>query len=203
MATNYYTGESLSADGLNSDQECVLCGYNKLDLIRPYIRQREIFLNSYVVQCPKCLLMQINPTPSRRGLIDFYEKDYRAEGTVGYKEPKSSNRHRSQAKYMLENLKKIKLTPINVVDVCSGHGQLLLILKKELPQAKLFATELDPRIIEGLSENQIFTKKILVEDCERNPFDVQFDLLICSHVLEHAIYPKKFLKVLRSMMSPH
>ena len=41
-----------------------------------------------------------------------------------------------------------------------------------------------------------------MDDLENSPFDTKFDLIVCSHVLEHAKNPKKFLTHISELLAP-
>jgi len=159
MSINYYTGQKLSVNEINLDVDCVGCAHKGLDVVRPYIPMVMLQRNTYVAMCPQCHLLQACPMPDVSMLTELYAKSYREGGTTGYDEPEITNRHDSQAKYIIpfihssgerdgtsgkSNVNK------NILDIGAGFGQLLSCLKEEFPEASMYATELDSRCLVSL-----------------------------------------------------
>lgn len=198
MKINYYTGAMLNVRDLPVDSNCIGCDHKGLDPIRPFRLNK--WGKQFVVQCPNCLLLQVSPVPSESELNQFYVREYRKEGTAGYSEPNFTSRHLSQAHYIVDQLNLMGKVPLKILDVGAGFGQLLNILKTKLAKSNFFAAELDERCLETLALNGIIAKQVLIGEQNSNPFGTDFDLIICSHVLEHVRSVRRFLNVLSGML---
>lgn len=88
------------------------------------------------------------------------------------------------------------LKPEKIVDIGAGDGNLLLALSERNFCADLTAVEISDSAIRQLNKKKI---KGLLEikqfDGYEIPYgDKQFDLAICSHVIEHVEHPRKLLR---------
>jgi len=88
------------------------------------------------------------------------------------------------------------------LEVGAGFGQLLSLLKKEFSESAFFATELDAKCLSKLSDLGVKVKRVLIDAGVDNPFDTDFDLILCSHVMEHSPNPGGFLACLSQMLRP-
>ena len=183
-------------------QSCVLCGHNDIAIIRRYTPQSDVFRKLSVGQCRKCKLIQATPIPSSSQLFLYYSSIYRAPGMIGNVERDHTIRQLSQVSFIENNLKPISFIPKNILDVGAGHGQFLNCLSDAFPNARLFATEVDANCCLALASRGIETKQVLLDELNEPPFDTKFDLIVSSHVLEHARDPKKFLRQIGDMLAP-
>lgn len=181
---------------------CVLCGHQGVHIIRRYNPQSGIFRKSFVSQCMACKLVQTTPIPTADQLYSYYSESYRSQGAIGHIERSRTVRQESQTAFIEGNLQKQSFSPKNVLDIGAGHGQLLSCLAEKYPNAKLYATEVDNACCKELAARGIETKQVILDDLEQVPFDTKFDLIVCSHVLEHARNPKKFLRFISEMLAP-
>ena len=149
-----------------------------------------------------CKLVQTSPIPTASQLYAYYAESYRGQGAIGHIERPRTVRQASQTTFIEGNLQKQSLSPKSVLDIGAGHGQLLLNLAEIYPNAKLYATEVDNACCKELASRGIETKQVILDDLENAPFDTKFDLIVCSHVLEHARNPKKFLMHISEMLAP-
>lgn len=184
-----------------SDCECMLCGNKGLPIIRRYVLQRSIFRHLFVGQCQSCGLLQATPLPTAKELFSYYSKSYRGDNTVGQSERAVTVRQESQASNVDDVLRSRSVQPHTILDIGAGHGQLLNQFKSRYPDAKLYATEVDDVCCEHLSSRGVETQKALLEELEEPPFSCKFDLILCSHILEHCRKPAKFLRHISSMLS--
>jgi 2-polyprenyl-3-methyl-5-hydroxy-6-metoxy-1,4-benzoquinol methylase len=180
--------------------KCILCGENSFNPVRRYKRQSGIFRNTMVVQCEDCSLLQAHPVPSEKDLFKFYVNEYREPGAIGFSESDLPIRQESQVSFIKSELEKLKFTPLNILDIGAGHGQLIIALGKTYPAADLYATELDEVCCLKLRSCGIQTQQVLLDQGDMPPFDAKFDLIVSSHVLEHARNPHKFLGRISSML---
>ena len=105
---------------------------------------------------------------------------------------------RSFEQLLVEVKNKERVTTI--CEVGCGEGELLKILHKHFPKAKLYACDLAPNEVAKAKRN---TKELKVTFTEQNAeslhiyADQQFDLVVCCEVLEHLDQPKKGLAELK------
>lgn len=181
---------------------CVLCGHQNIHIIRRYNRQLGIFRKAFVGQCSACALVQTTPLPTAEQLYTYYAESYRSQGAIGHTERQRTVRQQSQTAFIQDNLKNRSFSPKRVLDIGAGHGQLLSCIAEIYPAASFYATEVDNACCKELAARGIETKQVILDNLEVVPFDTQFDLIVCSHVLEHARNPKKFLGLISEMLSP-
>ena len=102
---------------------------------------------------------------------------------------------------------KIPLEGIRVLDYGFGAGTLFHYLPKT---ANLFGVEQDPEVCKEVAAR---IKKKWYGEVDLDPIELErwtehrllkqkYDLIICSHVLEHLPEPEKLLKVLGECLSP-
>jgi len=100
-----------------------------------------------------------------------------------------------------ERLMRLKIQPAEVLDVGCGSGHLLMEVKKIFPAAKLQGVDFSPesiRLARQLTPGLSFE---VLSIFEVENLDRQFDLVLCTEVLEHLeeadLAMKKLLAVLR------
>lgn len=185
-----------------NDGCCVLCGHKEIHIIRRYNSQSGIFRKAYVGQCMACKLVQTTPMPSSEQLYTYYAESYRGRGAIGHSERQCTVRQQSQTAFIEHTINNRSFSPRSVLDIGAGHGQLLRCLAEKYPAASLYATEVDNACCRELASRDIETKQVVLDDLENAPFDSKFDLIVSSHVLEHARNPKRFLMHISDMLAP-
>jgi 2-polyprenyl-3-methyl-5-hydroxy-6-metoxy-1,4-benzoquinol methylase len=143
--------------------------------------------------------------PSAERLESFYRTDYRAQGTAGDAVAEAAegpnSRSASQAAFVHDTFLGTGDVPQNIVDVGCGFGQLLRALHDRWPSAALYGLEIAEACSELLRAHGIQARQVTLEQVEGNPFaPTEFDLLTCSHVLEHSSSPPKFLEQCRQLL---
>ena len=98
----------------------------------------------------------------------------------------------------IQNLSKyIKIE--NVLDVGAGDGNILSLLSKNKFCKEYTAVEISNSAIEQIKKKNINgLKEIKQFDGYTLPFkDKEFDLVVCSHVIEHVEFPRQLLREIK------
>lgn len=189
---------------------CIICGAARRSRIRDYIARPDVeaspFRRASMCRCSVCGVAQLYPLPSEKTLADYYAKVYRANGAFGSGNvsldsfPKDDlwlyHRGLSVADFFRTHV-KIPV-PSRILDVGAGYGHVLHFLRDVFPKAGLCAAELD--------ENCIAHLKSIGLPVLRPSGDLQktvgdgFDLIICSHVIEHFINPMDHVREIKGML---
>jgi 2-polyprenyl-3-methyl-5-hydroxy-6-metoxy-1,4-benzoquinol methylase len=183
------------------DSSCILCGNRSMRPIRHYRGPLTCFRDMFVCQCEHCTLLQAAPLPTVQQLFAYYNQTYRSSGNIGYKEKSLTVRHASQAEFARDILVESGISLQNVIDIGAGHGQLLNCFRNLYPEAKYYATEIDAACCNQLIALGIDARLATLDDSDGLPFNHRFDLVFCSHVLEHSCNPKLFLQRILDMLS--
>lgn len=85
-----------------------------------------------------------------------------------------------------------------VLDVGCGQGSLLAEIHRKFPQVKLYGSDFSTSAIR-MARQQAPSGTYLVFDLERGGLSCQFDLVICSEVLEHIPDDRTALRHLAQM----
>lgn len=144
----------------------------------------EFFKKLSIGTCPTCNIIQIDHSLlDKNKLNTYYSIVYRSKAKLGldsgneYDKKYFTARATAQVKLIKKFLKNdIK----NVFEFGSGYGYVLSEVSKCFPDAKLFTNEVDETI----------TPLCKFKKYEPN---LQYDLIILSHVLEHLDYPQRYL----------
>tara|TARA_Y200000002_G_C22659261_1_gene654952 strand:- start:310 stop:1254 length:945 start_codon:yes stop_codon:yes gene_type:complete len=146
----------------------------------------KLFKNLEIYKCKKCGIAQINhELIDKNKLLNYYKEFYRSiDEFVEIKSDSDNKYFYERAKGQINLIKKYKLKKNlnNILEIGPGSGHLLIELKKQYPQVELFIDELDKKL----------NKKLLnIVNIDKNKN--QYDVVILSHVLEHLLYPNKYL----------
>jgi ubiquinone/menaquinone biosynthesis C-methylase UbiE len=87
----------------------------------------------------------------------------------------------------------------NIVDIGAGDGNILSFLSERNFCSDLTAVEISDNAIQQIKKKKIpGLKEIKQFDGYNLPFpDKQFDLAVCSHVIEHVEHPRKLLSEIK------
>ena len=145
--------------------------------------------------------MRVAPMPGGEELDRYYQSAYRTSDvsvpSSPYDDMSTENfRTLSQIDY----IGKFTTSPESIVDVGCGSGALLRGLGKKYPGAQLFGVEISEYCFPSLAALQVSIAKTTLDKAGRNPFSKTFDLLTCSHVLEHSYAVPNFLSICHSML---
>lgn len=86
-----------------------------------------------------------------------------------------------------------------IVELGTGEGQLIKIIRKQFPKSKICGSDISEEIIKEAARN-LKGKNIILstEDIHKLSYKSKsFDLIICCEVLEHVDNPKKALKEIK------
>jgi ubiquinone/menaquinone biosynthesis C-methylase UbiE len=105
------------------------------------------------------------------------------------------------AKYKAQNIIEIskKIKTDTVLEVGAGEGSILDWLSKNKFSENLYGIEISESGIEIIKSKNISNlKEVLLFDGYRIPYsDNQFDLVICSHVMEHVEHERVLLREIK------
>lgn len=141
--------------------------------------------------------------PTSNDLDEYYQREYRPSRAEAASSPYENTtdvnfRTLSQA----ELIQQMGIKPRSIVDVGCGYGLLLGELRKAFPEARLAGIEVSEKCHPVLSRLQVEHAHTTLEKEGRNPFPEPFDLLVCSHVLEHSGNVPRFLAICHGMVRP-
>jgi ubiquinone/menaquinone biosynthesis C-methylase UbiE len=104
---------------------------------------------------------------------------------------------KNKANNILELCKNIKI--INVLEVGSGDGSIIVMLEKEGFNKTIYSLDISDTSINIIKSKNIgILKEVKQFDGYNIPYiDNFFDLVICSHVIEHVEYPRMLLREIK------
>ena len=166
--------------------KCLICKESTeyLDDYKFHIKSDQSFFGHLKIHyCNKCDFAFANPMPQIKKLNRFYKYIYRDYGRphhtdLDFAEADLFNqKNMNYIQYLSTFINFNKIN--NIFDYGSGSGDIGYLLKKRFAHLKLHTIE-----------NDIFSKKILKKRSYKiyNQFkdiNTKFDLIICTHVLEH------------------
>jgi len=148
------------------------------------------------VVCISCGFVCYSPRPDRKDLIAKYIflRDHEKLGAAHAGGRRTCRLLSARSKYLREAILGLtKQAPHKVLDVGGGDGRLLqpfLELGSEC-----FLVDFNQSPISGVCR--------LGTELEEIPFGMTFDVIICSHVLEHVAEPMVMLRRARDLLSPN
>lgn len=129
-------------------------------------------------------LLQREPLQYVLGETNFYGYTFRVNPAVLIPRPETEE----LVHLVLQRHKKEQ--PLKILDVCTGSGCIALTLAKELPQARVWATDISPEALAVAEENkqQLGVEALILEaDALQAPFPVaELDVVVSNppYVLE-------------------
>jgi len=173
---------------------CPVCDSVNIFFHSNYRNKNHSFDNLSKFICKDCNLVFSLPMPSQDKL-DAYNMGYHQNAHGGYKRnPKLEAFFRGIAKTRLNTL--VTKTGIKssgsytVLEIGPGPGVFAKEWKKQFPNSKYYAIETDTSLHDVLSKMGVY----LLNNNKLSEFNSFFDFVIISHVLEHVVDPKSFLK---------
>ena len=132
----------------------------------------------------------------------FSKKKYLAFGVEESpnRYPLDKARYLLMASYIHEEYRKLK-RPVRVLDIGCHEGMMLLYCKKNNSAVEFYGMDiLRERLDKALKRGY---KSALLQDIRKRPFPYKedfFDVVICSHILEHLECPAEVLEDLNRVM---
>jgi SAM-dependent methyltransferase len=105
---------------------------------------------------------------------------------------------RHRRRLLLRALRAQRFEGGSVVDVGCGPGATVEFLSRAIPRAHFTGIDLSPLAIRAC-EGRLPQFDWIVNDVTERPLDHEFDVVICSEVLEHLEQPAKTVQHLASM----
>lgn len=133
--------------------------------------------------------------------VDYYEKLYKKKypviallhSLVSYDQQSKSKRNYFYLKSIIRTYQRTN-KKIKFLDYGCGHGSLLLKMNSNM---ELYASDISINTLKNLSGvARLLNKKIhtiTVDEFMADNFEKKFDMISCSHVLEHVINDKELL----------
>ena len=171
---------------------CLLCGHNEFSHLLEWVDRHHLPVSLSV--CQRCGLRQLNPRIDDAGLEQFYSSEYYKLYSMDKraKSEKWVKRKQGIASGILDAVEKHRpLNGLRLLDIGCGHG--FLITEARARGASVSGVEPSAKHATRLSEKgfEVFTGTLEQFVAEtREPYDV----VTCSHVLEHSSNPKQFLE---------
>jgi SAM-dependent methyltransferase len=179
--------------------KCEICNGSKYTIIQDYKYKNKIFANIFIVECSKCKLKSAFPLPNEKEL-DFYNKNFFSNAYNITKKDKISEIFLDTiAKCRVDFINKHIPNPDKILDVLEiGPGKCHLYdnFKNEFNFKSYSAIETDNNLHSLLND-----KKIKIFNSLNEITIQKFDLIILSHVLEHILFPGKFLDKIFSLLN--
>jgi len=179
---------------------CPVCLARETAVVRPYrsgpTQSQGPFSGLSIRSCEQCRAAFASPLPQESELAAFYAERYRAERgrRAGDSRPNAwdggSVRARAQVEFVLEPLRSVG----SWLDIGAGYG-LLLDEARRRHVSRTGAIEPDLYCGRQIQESGHHLYVSLSE--VRSSWDV----VSCSHVLEHLRNPREFLRTVRGLVS--
>jgi SAM-dependent methyltransferase len=208
---------------MRNEFECPVCRSNKWELIRRYrygkhdtqrsdggplddylkLRRRvlfevwfpdsdEIVLESLL--CPRCGFMSFSPRPSAEDIDNKYRFLQVEEKDIGGQRSDRSAqaRDRSRAERVFDTVSRFARDDrLRVLDVGGGNGKILLPFIEHGHECSLVDYNVKP--IDGV--------KKIADRLEDVPEESAYDVVICSHVIEHLAEPAAAVKKMSALLN--
>ena len=176
---------------------CPQCSENKISKLKGFICKS----NNYL--CSVCGLVFI--PRSKESLHSYYKEGgyFTSSPNFAYKKALiSKSLLTNQAKERIESalsIFPIKLNGKRILDVGCGYGEMLYVFKKKY-NCKVQGVE--PSVLTSEHGTNLFDAPITPVLLEEFSSNEKFDVVWCSHVLEHTADPNAFLKKAQTLLAP-
>lgn len=180
--------------------DCPVC--NGAEFV-PLLSNDRYLMGLKTVGCKTCGMVLTNPQPTEDALRRFYEQDYRfyyqkvvtpSESYI--KRYKKDLRAQLTADFLVRT--KVLFDGVRVLDVGAGEGCILAAITNRFKAGAVLAVEPNPdfgRFAESYADCAVVPDLASVGELE-------FDLVILNHVLEHIKKPHEFLLAIKRYIAP-
>ena len=174
-------------------QKCPLCNSSKNKILSLYRCNHKAFSNKYKKKCIDCGLVFASPMPKKRDL-DLYNSAYfnKAHGDLKsslYEDSFFMGIAKLRANYIKSYIAINNLNIKKILEIGPGHGFFAKNWINLNPKVIYSVVETDLSCIQNLKKYGINTRRTL-----NFPQHKKNDLIVMSHVLEHVVNPKIFVK---------
>lgn len=180
---------------------CPVCSSINIQKISPYRGFKKMGSNIHLFHCDNCKLVFCNPMPTDLEL-NVYNSEYFLNAHGGFSENPlilgfQSAINKLRVNYVTEYINNNKIEINNVLEIGPGSGMFIRHFKSLFTNVNYSIYETDLTLREKLQDkvDNSYSNIELVPPGE-------FDLIVCSHVLEHTNKPNEFLLNLLSKLRP-
>ena len=156
-------------------------------------------------ECKICNSIFVNPRPTFRQLMKYYNKSKSAKyfANVFYKKTKKNRilyLWKPKVKEISNYLKKIKNKNYTIYDIGGGYGIFAELMKKEIKR-DVVVIEPDKKMFSACIKKKIPAINNFLENIKKNQLKHGKKVFICFELFEHLQSPVIFLKKLKLLMS--
>ena len=156
------------------------------------------------VICNQCSLIYINPRPTESEMSEFYKHHYRKfyeSIEVPTEEYIKNGPFLNRARFVLGSLKCFLNDAETFIDIGCAEGSLIKMVERDFENISTFGIE--PSVGFGNYAKENVNGDIFIgayQEFIKEQKEQKFDVLATTHVLEHILNPKEYLKALQSLM---
>lgn len=156
------------------------------------------------VICNQCSLIYINPRPTEIEMADFYKLHYRKfyeSIEVPTEEYIKNGPFLNRAKFVLNSLEHFLKDAKSFIDIGCAEGSLIKMVEDNFEKISTYGIE--PSIGFGNYAKKNAKGNVFIGTYQgfiKEKKEQKFDVLATTHVLEHILNPKEYLKALQSLM---
>lgn len=175
--------------------KCKICQSTDVEIFTRTYSSYQLFNNLPLCKCNSCLFRFAIINFDDKTLMNFYSKNHFSDKINQTNHRFFKDIAKSRLDFITNNI--LLVNNANILEVGAGNGYLLNEFRKKNKTFSLYATEPNDKSQEVLKKNNIS----IFKDLSKINLAKKFDLIIMSHVLEHVIDPKNFLKYLSGLLS--
>lgn len=172
--------------------KCPICNSQKTEYQQKFRNNHHCFSNLNRIACLECEFQFANPMPEIKKLEE-YNSNYHESAHGGLKRNLKEQAFftglaKTRLIFIKENSELINKYAYNILEIGPGPGAFAKVWMDSFPNSNYFAIESDTSCHKELKNQGVNILSTLKHD-----FEIKFDFLIISHVLEHVPNPMEFL----------